>query len=638
MKDKRKDDDSDSERKKRKKDKSRKKGRERQERKSKRHKKSSSRKKIADAELAHSLASSLLRQFSSVEQDFILLLKRLDGGDAVDIGGVTDPALVKLLTGIFNALGLKRDGTLFDPEDDGASKGRFLKFMLPVLSGDGRKQAKKLIKAGKKERKERAKEPERGKDSSKGGDGIKRDRDDVSSSSDSRGSSEPDGPPEGPDASPSDESSSSDEEGPQSPPSADKRGAAGGHPPTPPSSDGAAVDGNQPSTAPAPARPRIGPCMPTAEDLAALASAPTAPPPWPPPGITRDGRGDVDGEDEDEDNELLIGPPPPFFLDEDARASGDQREAEVARILSLKSRDAYDILGVEPNAAPGVVKKRFWKLSLLVHPDKCSHPKAGDAFGIVDKAAKELMDAGKRAALDGRREDEKLRQQFEAELVEKKEAAIWRRARGEATAEDEELLKAPEAPLKRDEWLTSLPVARKPPNPMSMKNREFSRRDPVDPGDTSVWTDTPQMRAERAKQQYLEDYQGVEARKGRAAEVQAQAAAKKATETAALVDSYNQQTRHLSLWEKKLEAEREEKKRKKAEKAARAAAKGGQVLKPEAEAKEDWEGLHPWKPWNRETDLEVGGKAKPLTSKALADHKDSINARFGAPSGQRHFL
>ena len=37
------------------------------------------------------------------------------------------------------------------------------------------------------------------------------------------------------------------------------------------------------------------------------------------------------------------------------------------------------------------VKKRYMRLSLLIHPDKCSHPRAQTAFQAVSKASKELQ-------------------------------------------------------------------------------------------------------------------------------------------------------------------------------------------------------------------------------------------------------
>jgi DnaJ-class molecular chaperone len=68
---------------------------------------------------------------------------------------------------------------------------------------------------------------------------------------------------------------------------------------------------------------------------------------------------------------------------------------------------------VAPQAAAGDIKKRYWRLSLLIHPDKCAHPQANSAFQAVSKAAKVLGDAGERRALDAQREDEELRKYAE---------------------------------------------------------------------------------------------------------------------------------------------------------------------------------------------------------------------------------
>lgn len=35
---------------------------------------------------------------------------------------------------------------------------------------------------------------------------------------------------------------------------------------------------------------------------------------------------------------------------------------------------------------------RYWKLSLMVHPDKCTHPEAHQAFIKLNKAFKDLQD------------------------------------------------------------------------------------------------------------------------------------------------------------------------------------------------------------------------------------------------------
>lgn len=44
---------------------------------------------------------------------------------------------------------------------------------------------------------------------------------------------------------------------------------------------------------------------------------------------------------------------------------------------------------------------RYWKISLLVHPDKCSHPQANQAFIKLNKAFKELQDPEKVSVPDG---------------------------------------------------------------------------------------------------------------------------------------------------------------------------------------------------------------------------------------------
>lgn len=43
--------------------------------------------------------------------------------------------------------------------------------------------------------------------------------------------------------------------------------------------------------------------------------------------------------------------------------------------------DAYAVLGVAATAAPGEVKKRYMRLSLLIHPDKCGHAMAHEVGG-----------------------------------------------------------------------------------------------------------------------------------------------------------------------------------------------------------------------------------------------------------------
>ncbi len=65
--------------------------------------------------------------------------------------------------------------------------------------------------------------------------------------------------------------------------------------------------------------------------------------------------------------------------------------------------DAYAVLGVTPSTPTADVRKRYWKLSLLVHPDKCNAEGAQEAFQAVAKAAATLQDAAARQQLDQKR-------------------------------------------------------------------------------------------------------------------------------------------------------------------------------------------------------------------------------------------
>lgn len=60
--------------------------------------------------------------------------------------------------------------------------------------------------------------------------------------------------------------------------------------------------------------------------------------------------------------------------------------------LELRFDSPYDILGVNRNMSSDHTKKRYWKLSLMVHPDKCPHPQAHQAFIKLNKAFKDLQE------------------------------------------------------------------------------------------------------------------------------------------------------------------------------------------------------------------------------------------------------
>ncbi|CCO30816.1 J domain-containing protein spf31 [Rhizoctonia solani AG-1 IB] len=81
-------------------------------------------------------------------------------------------------------------------------------------------------------------------------------------------------------------------------------------------------------------------------------------------------------------------------------ASAFQRDVEVDRILKAFKLSPYEILGLDTTCTPADIKKRYRHLSLFIHPDKATHPRATDAFDLLKKAEADLMDQTKRDELD----------------------------------------------------------------------------------------------------------------------------------------------------------------------------------------------------------------------------------------------
>ncbi|KAJ9145994.1 hypothetical protein P3X46_028317 [Hevea brasiliensis] len=349
-----------------------------------------------------------------------------------------------------------------------------------------------------------------------------------------------------------------------------------------------------------PRRRMIGPEMPSAELLAAAAKLTEA-------------QANLREAELEEDTELFIGPAPPAMVAEAESANEAERFEEVTRIMGVEGDSSYDVVGANHNTSAENIKKRYWKLSLLVHPDKCSHPQAHQAFIKLNKAFKELQDPDKRKLLDEKIKLKEEEEQFKVELKAMREAAQWRRSQGISMEGDDELLAEIEVKVapKRDEWMTTLPPERKPG--MTMQSSRFGKSSREGRGDTSVWTDTPSDRAQKAKMNYLEAY-------NEAAALASNEEEKKRTSADAdLVDKYNKAKRSKSLVQKHQE-----------EAASRSKKKSKQ--QPE---KEEWAGQHPWKPWDREKDLVAGRQSIKFDSDNMAQ---GLSSRFSSGNFQRNFL
>lgn len=375
------------------------------------------------------------------------------------------------------------------------------------------------------------------------------------------------------------------------------------------------------------------------------------------------------------DDEFIVGPPPPEYLVETDAASMNDRSAEVARVMEVLRQheaegvqlavptaagaapaphppDAYLVLNVDPSAPTGEIKKRYWKLSLLIHPDKCDHPQAPVAFQAVASAAQVLQDAGAREAVDKRREEAELRRFTQEFAAQQERERQWRIAQGKATAED---LAGP-APMPgvaeaRQSWMTDLPEVRNPSAAPPQGNQTaFSSRGPVVRGDTSGWTMTPQERAAAAAGGRLEDGSGIGAigpAAGPGALMPGGADMGKTAHTAAAVDAYTTSLRGKSLLEQHLE------KQEKGKKVKSEGKKGGKKRKKESggdkdgnkNEDEDWDReAHPWRPFDRERDLEIkpSGASDPKellkNMKGLSSRFAGSSGRGGGSSGGRSFL
>ncbi len=71
------------------------------------------------------------------------------------------------------------------------------------------------------------------------------------------------------------------------------------------------------------------------------------------------------------------------------------RDNEVNRILGAFKLNPFEQLGLMFDASLEDARRQYRKVSLLVHPDKCNHPLAKDAFEVLGAANKSLLDEEK---------------------------------------------------------------------------------------------------------------------------------------------------------------------------------------------------------------------------------------------------
>jgi len=65
---------------------------------------------------------------------------------------------------------------------------------------------------------------------------------------------------------------------------------------------------------------------------------------------------------------------------------------EIARLL--QARTPWEVLGVAVHSPKAICRQAYLRRSLTVHPDKCKHPRAGEAFRRLADAYKHLSEGG----------------------------------------------------------------------------------------------------------------------------------------------------------------------------------------------------------------------------------------------------
>ncbi|XP_002962433.2 J domain-containing protein spf31 [Selaginella moellendorffii] len=79
-----------------------------------------------------------------------------------------------------------------------------------------------------------------------------------------------------------------------------------------------------------------------------------------------------------------------------AEVSEVERDNEVNRVLSCFKLNPFEHLNLPVDATLEEIRRQYRKLSLLVHPDKCKHPKSKEAFAALAKAQQLLLDPQER--------------------------------------------------------------------------------------------------------------------------------------------------------------------------------------------------------------------------------------------------
>ncbi|OEH78504.1 putative DnaJ domain-containing protein [Cyclospora cayetanensis] len=83
--------------------------------------------------------------------------------------------------------------------------------------------------------------------------------------------------------------------------------------------------------------------------------------------------------------------------------------SECVRLTSQVFVSPFQVLLLTPDATEEDIRRQYRKLSLLIHPDKCKHELAQEAFQVVNKAYEKVQEEGVRQRYEGVIEEAKKR-------------------------------------------------------------------------------------------------------------------------------------------------------------------------------------------------------------------------------------
>eukprot|EP01116_Phalansterium_solitarium_P019064 TRINITY_DN5228_c0_g2_i2.p1 TRINITY_DN5228_c0_g2~~TRINITY_DN5228_c0_g2_i2.p1 ORF type:complete len:218 (+),score=73.30 TRINITY_DN5228_c0_g2_i2:171-824(+) len=72
-------------------------------------------------------------------------------------------------------------------------------------------------------------------------------------------------------------------------------------------------------------------------------------------------------------------------------ASDEKVDKLVKRVMAFKN--PFCVLGADPTTPSEEIQKRYKRMALILHPDKCKHPRAKEAFAQLKKCLETLTEA-----------------------------------------------------------------------------------------------------------------------------------------------------------------------------------------------------------------------------------------------------